>query len=467
MKLRLPLEQKTDSYKPSHWLQTPPGLEYTHSYFESRPGARWVESVFFGLQYILRAHLDTPDIQPDATAALLEAHFGNAQIFNKAGWQALQDLKGALPLRIRAVPEGTVVEVDNVLMTVENTHPDFGWLPNYLESLFVQVWYSCTVATQSRVIKRLILQALERSGTPSLIDYKLHDFGFRGSTSVESSAIGGAAHLVNFLGTDTIPALALCQQFYGAPMAGHSIPAAEHFTITSWGREHEVDAFRNMLAKFPGMVAIVSDSYNVYAACRELWGVQLRDEVLNHAGVVVIRPDSGNPTEVLDRVLTILANKFGCEENAKGYAVLHPQVRVIQGDGIDVTSVEHILGALMESKWSADNLAFGSGGGLLQKVNRDTQRFAFKASYVSGFTDGQPWARDVQKSPATDMTKASKAGRLGLMKCHHGGYETVRLDQMQTVSGRPWQGDCLQTVYEDGIFAPMQTLAEIRERARV
>lgn len=450
----------SDSYKPSHWKGYPPGTSHVYSFFESR-GGRWPETVFFGLQYFLDTYLATPVTQADVdeAEALYGAHLGPG-IFNRAGWQHIVDAHGGrLPLRIKAVPEGSVIPVSNVLMTVENTDPAVPWLTNYVESLLVQVWYPSTVATQSRAMKARILAALEKTGTPEAIDFKLHDFGFRGSTSPESSAIGGCAHLINFKGTDTVPALVLARDIYGEPMAGFSIPAAEHSTITAWGREREVEAYRNMLAQFPtGLVAVVSDSYDVFAACRDLWGTTLREQVLERDGVLVIRPDSGYPPEIVCQVLRILMDRFGAEKNDKGYLVLHPKVRVIQGDGIDADMVDAILDEMKEAGWSADNIAFGSGGGLLQKVDRDTSKYAFKCSSV--VVNGQ--SREVMKEPVTDPGKRSKAGRLALVNLSFGGVGTVREDHV----GRDRE-NLLQDVFVNGSMTNRTTLAEVRERANI
>jgi nicotinamide phosphoribosyltransferase len=298
----------TDSYKVSHWRQYPPKAEHVYSYFESR-GGKWQDIVFFSLQYYLKRYLAgrvvTQD-KIDEAEQIFSAHFGDKTLFNRSAWEyILKEHDGRLPVRIKAVPEGTPVPSFNVLMTVENTDPACYWLTNYLETLLVQVWYGSTVATQSREIRHLITKYLNRTGTSNLsIDdpvdtacaFKLHDFGFRGVSSVESAGIGGAAHLINFKGTDTLAGLLFAQKYYNEPMAGFSIPAAEHSTITSWGQEHEVDALRNMLSQFPnGTVAVVSDSFNIFEACSDLWGGQLRDEVLMRNGTLVIRPDSGDP----------------------------------------------------------------------------------------------------------------------------------------------------------------------------
>ena len=319
----------TDSYKVTHWKQYPPGTEAVYSYFESR-GGRFGSVVFFGLQYYLRRYLEGLVVSQekiDRAEAFCSRHFDNAELFNREGWEhILREHEGRLPVLIRAVPEGTPVPVLNVMMTIENTDPRCFWLPNYLETLLVQVWYGSTVATISRELKKLIAGFLEETGSPETIASKLHDFGYRGVSSVESAAMGGAAHLVNFEGTDTLAGCLLAQEYYGAEMPGSSIPASEHSTITAWGMPGEPDAFRNMLERYPrGVVACVSDSYDIFHACSEIWGRELREAVLARDGTLVVRPDSGDPPSVVVKVLDLLGEAFGTERNAKGYRVLPPR----------------------------------------------------------------------------------------------------------------------------------------------
>lgn len=450
----------TDSYKVSHWKQYPKGTTRVFSFLEAREGAKWPEVTFFGLQYILNTYLAGQVVthaKIEEAAAFFTAHFGNADLFNRAGWEyILRVHDGRLPVVIKAIPEGTTVGVGNVLMTIENTDPEVPWLVNYLETLLVQVWYPTTVATQSRVMKRMLRNALVATGCdPAGVAFKLHDFGYRGVSSVESAGIGGAAHLVNFMGTDTMAALQVAHEHYHEPMAGFSIPAAEHSTITSWGRDNERDAYANMLDSYPtGLVAVVSDSYNIYRAVDTIWGVELRDKVMFRDGTVVIRPDSGDPKRVVPDILDILAKRFGTSMTATGHLTLNPKVRVIQGDGIDIDSLQDILGAIMRRGYSIDNVAFGSGGGLLQKLNRDTMRFAMKCSAVE--VNGE-W-RGVMKNPITDPTKNSKAGRL-ILTPSHDGFVTTAVE-----------GDgpnLLKPVFQNGQVARQQTLADIRTRAAV
>lgn len=455
----------SDSYKMTHHKLYPPKTTNVYSYFESRDGARWRKTVFFGLQYFLERYLQgcvVTEEKVNEAAHYAELHFGSSSLFNYDAWMDIATKhKGRLPLCIKAVSEGTPVPVSNVMMTVEATDPKHFWLTNYLETLLVNVWYPCTVATQSREMKKVWLRYLQETGDPRSVDFKLHDFGCRGVTCPEQAGLGGAAHLVNFKGTDTLPALVLANEFYGCEMAGFSIPASEHSTITSWGRHKELDAMRNMLRAYPEvpLVACVSDSYDIWNACENIWGGILKEEVLSREGCLIVRPDSGDPPSTVKKVIRTLMNAFGYVTNDKGYDTLPAQVRVIQGDGIDFDMIPRILETLKEDGLSADNLAMGSGGGLLQKLNRDTQRFAFKCSAVE--VDGQQ--KDVYKDPVTDAGKKSKRGRLKLVweEGAHGKWLT-------TVSESDTRPDQLQVVFVNGhLCGDYNTMETVRKNAEI
>ncbi|KAK5974352.1 hypothetical protein GCK32_002259 [Trichostrongylus colubriformis] len=443
-----------DSYKITHHNQYPEGTTHVYSYFESR-GGKFPEVCFFGLQYILKRWLVGAVVTHEMIAeakSFYMLHF-NMDVFNESGWRHIVDKHGGhLPLRIKAVPEGSVVPTRNVLFTIENTDP---------ETLLVQAWYPMTVCTISRAYKQLIARFLHAtSDSLEGLPFKLHDFGYRGSTSVESAGIGGAAHLVNFMGTDTIAGLQLCRKYYSCEMAGFSIPATEHSTITTWKREGEVAAFRNMLQQYPkGSISVVSDSYDVFHAVSTIWGEELREEVIDRGsrGCLVIRPDSGDPITVLLKVLRLLEEKFPVTINGKGYKILPAYLRIIQGDGITYESIGAILQALMNGGWSTDNVVFGAGGSLLQRLNRDTQKCAFKCSHV--VVNGEQ--RDVYKSPVTDEGKRSKKGYLTLQRSPSGSLETV-----QEGLGSP-DKDILLTVFENGRLLVDWTLDDIRARAEI
>jgi nicotinamide phosphoribosyltransferase len=449
----------TDSYKVSHYRQYPPETKQVYSYFESRSGSVYPQTVFFGLQYWLKCYLAGPVVthkKIDDAEELFDLHFGG-RVFNRAGWEhILYKHGGQLPIEIKAAQEGSVVGESNVLMTVENTDPAAYWLTNYLETLLVQVWYPSTVATQGRAMKELLLSALETTGDPNLIGSKLHDFGFRGVTCPEQAALGGAAHLVNFRGTDNIAGVCLLREYYGERMGGVSIPAAEHSTITAWGKKHEVDAMRNMLVQYPsGMVACVSDSFDIFRACSEYWGTILKHEILARDGVLVVRPDSGDPPTIVVKVLQLLGEKFGYTTNSKGFRVLHPKIRVIQGDGIDYQMLAKILEFMIQSGWSADNIAFGSGGGLLQKLHRDVQRFAFKCSAVKVGNE----EREVFKQPITDNGKKSKSGRLKLV-----WRDGAEGSELTTVPAADPREDQLKTVFLNGQLMRNLDFTEVRAK---
>lgn len=452
----------TDSYKTSHWRQYPPNTEYVSSYIEARGGQNSFENVlFFGLQAFIKEYLTKPICQADIDEAkiIFQAH---GVPFNEQGWQRLIDKHGGfLPLRIQAVPEGMVIPTGQVLCQVVNTDLEFYWLTSYIEtSLLRAIWYPSTVASLSYYCKQVIKAGLEKSADNlDSLPFKLHDFGARGVSSLESAGLGGLAHLVNFLGTDTVSALVAGSRWYGMndTLAGFSIPAAEHSTMTAWGREFEADAYANMLKQFGGQgqtVAVVSDSYDLWKAIDNIWGNELKSQIEAMGGTLVIRPDSGDPIKVVREALQRLAVKFGTTINSKGYKVLPNYIRLIQGDGINPSSIGKIIDAVLDAGFSLDNISFGMGGGLLQQVNRDTLGWAMKTS--SARVDGY-W-RDVYKDPITSVSKRSKRGRLALVR-HQGSYMTVREDELAE------QNNLLQDVFLNGELLVDDSLVAIRERS--
>lgn len=446
---------RSDSYKVSHFKQYPTDVTSIYSYMESR-GGLYAETVFFGLNYYLKEYLSKPITMQDVDRAekRITKHLG-PNSFNRAGWERIVKLHyGYMPVRIKAVPEGTVVPTKNVLLTIENTDPELPWVTNYVETMLLKLWYPITVATISREIKKLIKGYLEETGDVAGLDFKLHDFGYRGVSSEESAAIGGMAHLINFKGTDTMIALEAAEEFYNEDMAGFSIAAAEHSTIMAWGQEHEYDAFKNMVKQFGknDLYAVVSDTNNIFEACK-MWGTDLKSLVLENPGTLVVRPDSGIPHEVVRKCVEILADGFGYTINDTGYKVLN-KVRIIQGDGINLEEIRRILEALKVRGWSADNVAFGMGGALLQQSNRDTQQFAIKASSMVR----NERVYELQKRPVTDNGKWSKAGKQKLIYVD-GVLTTVKTDQMGH--------DILQTVWENGKLLIDPSFTEIREAAQL
>ncbi len=448
-----------DSYKASHYLQYPPGTEYVSSYIEAR-GGDFDNMLFFGLQAYLKRYLSRAITleEIDYAEDLWEAH---GVPFNRKGWMhILETHKGVLPVRIQAVPEGTIMPIKNAAVQVENTDPAVPWLTSYIETALLRaVWYPTTVATLSWTVKQIIGKYLRKTceNPEAELPFKLHDFGARGSTSYEAASLGGLAHLVNFQGTDTVSALLAGRAFYGADMAGFSIPASEHSTMTSWGKARETEAYANMIEQFGGkdrIFAVVSDSYDLFSAVKKIWGGTLKQQVMDNGGTLVVRPDSGNPIKVCVDVVESLGDIFGFTINTRGYKVLPAYVRVIQGDGVHALSIEAILQRLKKKGWSAENIAFGMGGALLQRdIHRDTMNWAMKANAIK-FKGESEW-HDVYKDPITDPGKSSKRGRQALVK-EKGKYKTIRNSDLGT------RKNLLEDVWRDGKLLRDQTLDEIR-----
>lgn len=461
-----------DAYKYSHYKLYAPGITKIYSYLESR-GGQFPETVFYGLQYFLKEYLDgvtftKADI--DEAETILNGVFGKAGVFDRKNFEyILEHHGGRLPVRIKAVPEGTIVPVNNVLMTIENTDPNCFWLTNFLETLLMQVWYPCTVATLSYQIKKVVTHYFTLTADDaahSAINFVLNDFGFRGVSSVESAGLGGSAHLINFMGSDTVYASAFAKKYYDAKQVyGMSVPATEHSIMTLLGPEGESKVFAHVLNMYPeGILSCVSDSYNIFEAVEKKWGTEFKEQILNRKGTLVIRPDSGDPVQTLLKVFGLLFDRFGFTVNSKGFKVLPPQVRVIQGDGIDFDSIQTIYEALTQNQISAENLLLGMGGALLQKVNRDTQKFALKCAYAEVNGKGI----DVRKSPIelneeghlVKSFKTSKAGRLKVIETETG---------LKTVNEKdfPAATDLLKIVFENGEIKKQYTFEEIRNQALV
>lgn len=463
---------QTDSYKMGgHWNMYPEGTENVYSYFESRKGAKFDKTVFFGLQYILKKYLVGKVVtreKIEQAALIAKAHFGSEAFFNRKGWEhILNKYDGKLPLRIKAVPEGMPVTVNNILMSVELPKDDknVAFLTNYVESVLTHVWYPSTVASLSRATKEMFKAFLDRtSDNAAAIMFMLHDFGYRGATTDEAAGIGGAAHLINFLGTDTLPAMEFAMDYYSASLDGlaYSVAATEHSIMTARGPNGEDAILDDLLNKYPkGILSVVSDSYDIYNFVENLVCKKYKNRILAREGVFVVRPDSISPIHPTPEgetlwIVQTLANHFGYTMNSKGFMVLNPKVRALWGDGIDKDGIEKILTVLEANGFSAENMVFGMGGGLLQKVNRDTQRFAFKSS--AQCRNGN-WY-DIYKLPK-DLSKASKRGRLALLyDPAFKVFETVKVNEIP--AGRT---DILATVFENGELVKEYTFAEIRNNA--
>ena len=451
----------SDSYKMCHHSMYLPNTKYVYSYLEARTGAKYNKTVFYGLQYLLKKYLAGQIVTQekiDQAEQIINQHLGPGK-FNREGWEyILKKHNGKLPVSIKAVPEGTPVDISNVLMTVVNTDENCAWLTNYLETTLFHVWYSSTVATLSREIKILINHYLQLTkGDNEGIEFMLHDFGMRGATTDEAAAFAGSGHLINFRGTDTVPALMIPINYYNfKDIPGYSVAATEHSIMTSRAEVGEFDVVKNLFDKYPeGILAMVIDSYN-FERFIETLGTKFHDIIMNRKGRVVFRPDSGEPNTTTLKCFELLNKHFGSRVNSKGYKVLDDHVRVLWGDGIDYDGIRGILYTLKLNGWSAENIIFGCGGGLVQKVNRDTQRMAFKCS--AQYYDGQ-W-HDVWKKPL-DITKESKRGRLMLIQDENLNFKTIPYGEDMK------DQDILWEVFRDGELLIDQTFENIRNNAQI
>lgn len=461
----------TDSYKFSHFLLYPDDMEYMESYLEAR-GGEFDECTLFGLQYVIHRYLTKRITASDLYAAEADA-LAHGEPFNRKGWaHILMNYGGRMPVTIRAIPEGLVVPIKNAILVVRSPRdPKCAWIVNWLETMLSRVWYPSTVAIASREVKKVWRSYLELSSDDpdAEIGFKHHDFGSRGVTCQEQAMLGGAAHLLSFMGSDTVAGVLMANHYYDCAMSGFSIPATEHSTMTLFGEANEKATLVRWVTKalverqlppgVPKLAACVGDSWDIFRFTRMVCDPDVLDLVKASGGKLVVRPDSGDPTSTLLGILDILKEGLGDEvkANSKGYLVLPPHLGLIWGDGINRWSMKRILKAITNAGWSASNLAFGSGGGLLMDFNRDTQRFAFKC--CAAVVGGQ--RVNVSKNPVTDPSKRSKEGRLDLIK-DGDTYRTVVLTD--DVDVHP--DSVMVTVFDQGDITYHTTLAECRERMK-
>lgn len=463
-----PVPFATDSYKLTHWPMYPDDMQVMSSYYEMRKGAQFQSGPFFGMQARLLECfvgkvLTLEDI--DEAYEMSKFHFGSDTVFNIKGWQRLfTRWGGLLPVTINALPEGSIVNPGVQCFNVQNTDHEFPWLTNLIEGRLMHEWYTDAVCAKSYACKQVIAKYLRMTtgGIEGLL-FMLQDFGYRGATCDNQAARGGAAHLINFLGTDTLVGLRYLKTYYGASYAdgiGYSVPATEHSVMCLRGRAGESALVGDLIRKVPtGVLSVVADTYDIYNFTSKIVGEDHREAILARDGVFVVRPDSITPLHPTPEALMVdLAERlwaaFGGTVNHLGYRVLDSHVRLLWGDGIDLDGIEKILAALAAAGFAACNVAcFGMGGGLLQKVNRDTQRCAIKASAIMCKHE---W-KDVYKEPL-DTSKASKRGRLKTVRDEATGtFVTVPLTDPRK--------SAMWNVFENGELTRFQTLAEIRERA--
>ena len=464
--LKISLICRIDSYKFSHPFAYPSNIKGMSSYGEARMKSSDVV-VPFGMQLLAKRYLSETIKWSDIDAAekFAEAHFGR-KLFHRAAWEKVVTVYGGkLPLIIRSVPEGTVMWGGLPLYTVTVLDPDLFWMSAGFETMIQRaIWYPTTIASRDLVTKRGIKAFYEKTGADmGLLPFSYHDFGGRGVSSAETAEIGGAAHLVNFMGSDTVEGILTANFYYKDAMAAYSVYATEHSIECSFGGGTE-DAkryLRHQIAQAPAgsIVSIVIDGYDVYREA-ELLCTELRDEIIAARVKVVFRPDSGDMMEVVPRILRMQEMAFGVKMTSKGYKQIQ-HVGVIQGDGVDHDAIMALLKLVTDLGYSADCVIFGSGGALLQKVNRDSLRFAQKACAI--LVDGA-W-RGIAKDPITDSGKKSKEGVLTLVRSRMTGeLMAARLD---TGPLNEEFEDVHKLVYHTGTFYNETTLNEVRERAGV
>jgi nicotinamide phosphoribosyltransferase len=396
-----------DSYKPSHFNLYPSGTTAQYAYGEAR--CHWETIVPFGFQMSIKKHLLTPITMEDIDEAeeLLTAH---GEPFNRAGWERVLNVHGGLlPITINAVPEGTPTQSRTPLYTIESNDSELYWLPSYIESMWQRsVWYPTTIATNDLINYKSLKKEYDKtSNNPANLSYSLHDFGARGVTSRETAEIGGLAHLLYFRGTDNLVSLRVARKYYGEQMAGHSIRATEHSIQCAYGKKNQLDYIGNVLNSCNAgeAISIVLDGYDIYRDT-ELLCSHYKNLIVEKNLHVVIRPDSGNAYDIIPKLIHVIDYHFGNTLNSKGYKVLN-NVSLIQGDGIDADAIRGLSAMVSNLGYAAETLVYGSGGGLLQKVNRDTYSFAQKTSAME--INGE-WI-DTVKDPVTDTGKKSKGGR--------------------------------------------------------
>lgn len=477
-----------DAYKLCHKDFYPPGTTRIYSNYTNRrsrlPGVDSV--VHFGLQAYLQKYLMDawePFFGGDGMTA---CHLYGQRISQVLGPKARSQIGtghiwklhrlGYLPLRFCAVPEGTLVPIGVPSFTVENTHPDFAWLTNYIETgLSCGYWQPSTSATIAHQYRKILVDAAQRTGANLAdVDYQLHDFSYRGMSSHETAAASGAAHLLSFKGTDSLVTLDWIDRYYGGDYEAKSVPATEHSCMSAGTAVMgEFETYERLLDLYPtGNIAIVSDTYDLWRVLTE-YLPRLKDKILARDGKVIIRPDSGDPETILlgdpesddwrvrAGVVELLGIEFGVDHTDQGYETLDPHIGVIYGDSITLDRAKEITARLESKGFASTTVSLGVGSFTYQFNTRDTFSSAMKATWAEIGGKGV----DLFKDPVTDDgTKRSARGRLAVVPDDRPGHEgELRLLQGVTLGG-PLETvhNLLQPVWEDGRFLKWQTFQDVR-----
>jgi len=472
-----------DGYKFSHRKQYPAKTTRVYSNWTPRESrVHGVQEVtFFALQYFLQRYLGEEfggffSMPRDEAVKMydrrLRGYLGPNNNVGTDHIAALHELQ-EIPLEFRAVPEGTSVPLRVPMMTMENTHDDFGWFTNYIETLLSNViWMPCTSATTARLMRQVLDAAAKRTGTASeFVDWQGHDFSFRGMPGPEAAALSGAAHLLSFTGTDTLPALDLIERYYGPIpedyLLGGSVPATEHSVMCAGGELSELETFNRLLDLYPsGIVSVVSDTWDLWRVLTEILP-RLKGRIMARDGKLVIRPDSGDPADILcgdpnapegsparKGVVELLWEVFGGTTTSTGHRLLDSHIGCIYGDSITVERAKEITRRLEEKGFASGNVVFGVGSFSYQYVTRDTFGFAVKATWCK--VDGE--ARDLSKSPVTgNGMKNSAKGRLAVLRDESG-----KLVLKNQATEEDEDLSVLRPVWVNGTFLRRQTFMDIR-----
>ncbi len=473
----------TDGYKVDHRRQYPEGTTLVYSNWTPRKSRvdGVEEVVFFGLQYFLKKYIledfETYFFKQPKEKVIKEYsrrinnYLGENQVGTKH-IEALHDL-GYIPMVFKALPEGCTVPLKVPMFTMYNTLPEFFWLTNYFETLLsAVVWMPCTSATIAREYRKILDKyAAETSSVPEFVDWQGHDFSMRGMAGIEASIISSAGHLLSFTGTDTIPAIDMLERYYNAnsdkELIGGSVAATEHSVMCMGTNEGEYDTFKRLICDvYPkGILSIVSDTWDLWKVLTDFLP-RLKDEIVNRPGKVVIRPDSGDPVDIIcgttegkndnekKGVLELLWDVFGGTVNAKGYKELVPQIGAIYGDSITLERAVAICERLKAKGFAPTNVVLGIGSYTYQYKTRDSFGFAMKATY--GEVNGE--GRAIFKNPITD--DGTKKSAKGLMKITKENGKYVLTDNTTWEEERKGE---MKEIFRDGKMLIDLSLADIRK----
>jgi len=474
----------TDGYKVDHRRQYPDKTTLVYSNWTPRKSRIETidEVVFFGLQYFIKKYIihdfDTYFFkQPkEEVVKKYSRRINNYLGENQVGTKHIEDLHdlGYIPMVFKALPEGASVPLRVPMFTMYNTIPEFFWLTNYFETLLSAViWLPCNSATIAREYRKVLDKYTEEtSSVPDFVNWQGHDFSMRGMGGIEAAVTSAAGHLLSFTGSDTIPAIDFFEEYYNAnsdtELIAGSVAATEHSVMCMGTTEGECETFKRLITEvYPkGIVSIVSDTWDLWKVLTD-YLPRLKEDIIAREGKVVIRPDSGDPVDIIcgnpngkneqekKGVIELLWDVFGGTTNAKGYKELIPQIGAIYGDSITVARATQICERLKKKGFASTNVVLGIGSFTYQYNTRDTFGFAMKATY--GEVDGE--GRAIFKDPITD--DGTKKSAKGLMKIDlvDGVYHLT-----DNVSWEEEKQGELKEVFRDGKLLIDQSLTDIRSR---